>query len=75
MKTNETYLDLKTLSSRTCLSVRTLREYLKDQFQPLPYYKLAGKNLVKWSEFERWIERYRVNENIDVDQIIEDVCQ
>ncbi len=75
MKNNEEYLDLKSLASRTCLSVRTLRDYLKDQFQPLPYYRLAGKNLVKWSEFERWISRYKVAENIDVDQIIKDVCE
>jgi len=72
---NEIYCDMKTLSSRACLSVRTLRDYIKDQYHPLPYYKLAGKNLVKWSEFEEWISRYKVNENFDVDEIIRGVCE
>jgi len=75
MKAEEKYLDLKTLASRTCLSVRTLRDYLVDGYHPLPHFKLAGKILIRWSDFEGWISRYKVNENIDVDDIIKSVCE
>ena len=75
MKNNETYLDLKNLSRQTCLSVRTLRDYLIDQYHPLPHFKLAGKILIRWSDFEDWILRYKVTENIDIDQIVKDVCE
>ena len=75
MKTNETYLDLKTLSSRTCLSVRTLRDYLRDGYHPLSHYKLAGKILVSWQEFQRWLSRYKVESACDVDDIIRSVYE
>ena len=72
---NETYLDLKTLSGRTCLSVRTLRDLIKDPSHPLPFYKLAGKNLVYWPEFKKWIAEYKVVGGLDVDDIIKSVCE
>ena len=75
MKAEETYLDLKTLSKRTCLSIRTIRDYLKDLYHPLPHFKLAGKILIRWSDFEQWISQYKVNKNIDVDDIIKSVCE
>jgi predicted DNA-binding transcriptional regulator AlpA len=75
MKSKEEYLDFKKLSGRSSISVRSFRDYIKDPSHPLPYYKLAGKNLVKWSEFEEWISRYKVNENFDVDEIIRGVCE
>ena len=76
LKTNEeNYLDLKTLSSHTCLSVRTLWDYLIDQYHPLPHFKLAGKILIRWRDFEDWISRYKVTENIDIDHIVKDVCE
>lgn len=75
MQKNEEYLDLKTLSGRVSLSVRTLRELIKDPSRPLPFYKLAGKNLVKWSEFEKWISRYRTEGEIDIDGIVNSVLE
>lgn len=74
-KTEKIYLDLKTLSGHTCLSVRTIRDYLKDIDHPLPHFKLAGKILVRWSDFEEWISRYKISKNFDVDQIVKDVCK
>ncbi len=75
MQNNESYLDLKTLSCRTCLSVRTLRDYLKAGYNPLPCYKLAGKILVYWPDFKEWINKYRTEGQIDVDDIIKSVCE
>ena len=57
------------------MSVRKYRECIKDPHHPLPYYKMAGKILVKWSEFEEWIAHYRVEEKFDIDGIIKDVLE
>lgn len=73
MKVEEKYLDLKTLSGRTCLSVRTLRELIKDPSRPLPFYKLAGKNLVYWPDFKAWIAGYKITGGLDVDAIVDSV--
>lgn len=75
MKVEEIYFDLRTLSARTCLSVRTLRDYLKDGYHPLPCHKLAGKILVYWPDFKNWIARYRTEGEIDIDGIVKDVCK
>ena len=53
------FFDLKTLSSYSCLGVSTLREYIESN--GLPCFKLKGKVLVKRSEFDAWIENYRLS--------------
>jgi len=50
------FCDLRTLSKRSCLSVRTLRGDLKDPENPLPHYRKGGKVLVRWSEFCQWMD-------------------
>ena len=69
----EKYLDLKTLSGRTSISVRKYRDCIKDPCHPLPYYKLDGKILIRWSDFENWISKYKVIGGIDIDGIVNDV--
>ena len=69
---NEDYfLDLATLAKRSCLSVRSLRDHLKDPFNPLPAFKLKGKVLVSWLEFTQWLEGFRY-EPESFEQKIED---
>jgi len=75
MKSSEEYLDLKNLANRVSLSVRTLRDYLKDSYHPLPHYKLAGKILVFWPDFKNWIVMYRTEGQVDIDSIVKDVCE
>jgi len=75
LKNSDKYLDLKTLSSRTCLSVRTLRDYMKSSDRPLPFYRLAGKNLVYWPEFKAWIAGYKITGGIDIDGIVNSVLE
>jgi len=75
MESNEEYLDLKKLSNRVSLSVRTLRDYLKDSYHPLPHYKLAGKILIFWPDFKEWIVRYRTEGEIDIDSIVSSVLE
>ena len=69
---NEDYfLDLTTLAKRSCLSVRSLRDHLKDPFNPLPAFRLKGKILVSWSEFQQWLAGFRY-EPESFEQKIED---
>ncbi|MCX5813946.1 MAG: helix-turn-helix domain-containing protein [Proteobacteria bacterium] len=60
---NDRYLDLKGLSEYSSLSVRTLREYLIYDGDPIPSYCIRRKILVKRSEFDSWIKRYRTDSN------------
>ena len=60
VETEDRYFDLKTLSGRSCMSVRTLRDDLRDPAHPLPHFQKGGKILVKWSEFIAWMEFFRV---------------
>ena len=53
------FYDLKTLSAYSCLGVSTLREYI--EANGLPCFKLKGKVLVKRSEFDEWVENFRVS--------------
>lgn len=55
------YLDLRRLSERCCMSVRSLRDDLKDPTHPLPHFLKGGKIYVSWPEFKIWMEdRFRV---------------
>ena len=65
------YFDLKELSKYSCLSVRTLRNYMGQ----IPCFRVGGKYLFKRSEFDKFIEQHRVENNIDgvVDEIMDDI--
>jgi hypothetical protein len=69
------YLSLKALASYSDLSVRTLRTYLTYSLNPLPSYRVGGKILIRRSEFDSWIARYRNTGNVDVDQIVDDILK
>lgn len=62
MEHEDRYLDLKRLSQYCCLSVRTLREYLADPENPLPFFCVKRKILVRQSEFDKWIEQHRADQ-------------
>ena len=54
------FLSLRALAAYSGLGVRTLRTYMElAPDEALPCYRLPGKILVRRSEFDRWIERYR----------------
>jgi hypothetical protein len=69
------YLSLRGLSSYSGLSVRTLRVYLDDPCNPLPCYRPGGKVLVRRSEFDAWIARFRRRGRRDLDEIVTDAVQ
>jgi lambda repressor-like predicted transcriptional regulator len=69
------YLSLKALSRYGGLSVRTLRGYLTDPVHPLPHYRINRKLLVRRSEFDHWISRYRQCGRPDLDALVNEVVE
>jgi hypothetical protein len=69
----DAFLSLRALASYSCVSVRKLREHLRDPVHPLPHYRLGGKIVVRRSEFDAWIARYRRVGQTDVDGIVSSV--
>lgn len=65
------YFDLKGLSVYSALSVSTLRNHIRGN--GLPAYEVRGKILVRKSEFDTWISRYRIKKSLDIDKIVNDV--
>ena len=65
------FFDLKGLSAYSALAINTLRDYIREGL--LPCFKIKGKILVKQSEFDFWIENYRVNRKKDITSIVNDV--
>lgn len=69
----EKYLDLRGLALYSSLAVPTLRDYLRG-LNPIPHYKLKGKVLVKQSEFDHWMEGFRVDAS-RLEQVVADVLK
>jgi excisionase family DNA binding protein len=68
------YLSLKALAAYASCSVRWLRARLVDQSDPLPYYRVGGKVLVKRDEFDRWMAQHReFCPSGQLDQIVDSV--
>jgi excisionase family DNA binding protein len=61
------YFDLRGLSVYSALGVSTLRDYIRAG--RLPAFKVKGKVLIRKSEFDRWIEKHRINRKIDIGRI------
>jgi len=72
---DDAYLPLRTLSSYSGLSIRTLRGFLCHPAHPLPCYRIGGKVLVRRSEYDSWASRFRANVAPAVDRVVEDVLR
>ena len=66
-------LDLKGLSKYSSLGVPTLRDYLRSG--GLPYFKLKGKILVRLSEFNNWIESFRIEKKQELNSLVNGVIE
>ncbi len=68
------YLDLDELSKYAGLSRRTLRRHLSAEIDDaLPCYRVGGKILVKRSEFDDWISRFRSGGSEAVTRVLEEL--
>ena len=65
------YFDLRGLEAYSALKVPTLRDYIKSG--DLPCFKVKGKILIRKSEFDTWLEDYRVNRAKEINDIVDDV--
>jgi excisionase family DNA binding protein len=65
------YFDLRGLSVYSAMAVSTLRDYIKSG--NLPAFKIKGKLLIRRSEFDRWIEKFRLNKIQDLDNVVTDI--
>jgi hypothetical protein len=72
MEAQDKYFDIRGLSEYSSLSVRTLRDYLNDPDDPIPFYCIKRKILIKKSEFDNWIKKYRTN-NGKYGHIVEEI--
>jgi hypothetical protein len=68
------FLDLKRLSERTSIGVRSLRDHIKSPSHPLPSYRVGGKILVNWLGFKEWIATLR-SKTVDLDKMVDDIMK
>jgi hypothetical protein len=70
------YLSLRALAGYSGCSVRWLRSQLGDPHTPLPCFRLpGGKILVRRSDFDGWLARYRQVGRADVTAVVDDVLR
>ena len=73
------WLDLRRLRAYACVSERTLRGWIHSPVDPLPAVQVRGKNLVRKSDFDQWLEHHRIkslgtfNLSAIVQEMVEDV--
>ena len=74
---SDEYLELKGASTYSKMGVSTLRYHIRKN--GLPCYKIPGKKgntgmiLIKRSEFDNWMERFRANDFINPEALADDV--
>jgi len=68
------WLDLRRLTEYAAVSERTLRAWIHAPVDPLPAARVGTKLLVRRSEFDRWLERHRV-ESLDFDGMVEEIVE
>ncbi len=70
---SDEYFDLKSLASYSKLGISTLRHHIRAN--GLPCFQIPGekqkkgKILVKRSEFDNWLEKYRLIDYLDLNAI------
>jgi len=69
------WLGLRELSNYADICERTLRSWIYSPVDPLPAVKVSGRVLVRKTDFDAYLERYRVRpvEKLDIEAIVRDV--
>jgi hypothetical protein len=65
---NDKLFDLKSLAEYSTLGTSTIRDYISTE--RLPAFKVKGKLLFRKSDFDLWLDSYRLTS--DTDQIVAD---
>jgi hypothetical protein len=74
---NREWLGLRDLTYYANVSERTIRSWIRSPVNPLPAVKVSGKVLVRKSDFDAFLQRYRIRplEEINIDAIVQDVLK
>lgn len=67
------YLDLPRLAAYASLGVSTIREYIRSG--GLPAFKLRGKIIVRKTDFDHWLERFKFDAEKDLDGIADEIMK
>ena len=67
------YLSLRALAAYSSMSVRKLRDCLREPNHPLPHFRVGDKILVRQSEFDAWMGAYRDRQALDVDRLVDEL--
>jgi hypothetical protein len=67
------YLSLRAVVAYSGLGLRKLRAHLSDVAHALPCYRVGGKILVRRSEFDAWVARYRRVGPAGVNRVVTDI--
>jgi len=70
------WLDLKRLTQYASVSERTMRQWIHRSANPLPAVRVGTKILIRRSEFDRWLEKHRLepgNVGCMVDEMVSDL--
>jgi hypothetical protein len=76
-KTPREWLGLRDLVEYADVSERTLRSWIYSPVDPLPASKVSGKVLVRKSDFDAYLQRYRIKplDEVNVDSIVREVLK
>lgn len=69
------FLSLRALAAYSGISVRKLHDHLNDPFHPLPHYRVGGKILVRRSQFDGWMARFRQQGHARAAEVVEEVLR
>ncbi len=75
--TNRTFT-VKAFSEWSGISVRKIRDLLKEESNPLPHFRVRGQILIRYDEYLDWLENYRVQpvrSNEEIDKITSKLLQ
>ena len=67
------YLDLPLASEYSTLGISTLRQHIRSG--RLPAYRVRGKLLIRKTEFDAWIESFRIKSEHDLGRFVDETLQ
>ena len=73
MNLNDQYFDLCGLARYSKIGKSTLRDYIRRD--GLPAFKIRGKVLIKQSEFDTWVNKFRISKKRDLSRLADEVIE